>query len=137
MAITTPLLHRLFAAPAGERSAVDVILWWEVRRIAYNAVMAVVGLAGLLAFIALINASGELQPGEDAVEPLALLAVPIVANICYTAGWVMELTVRATGIRSNRTGPQLFAAGMMFSCAVVWIPAAIWAGILIWRSIVR
>ena len=32
-----------------------------------------------------------LQPGEDAVEPMALLLAPFAMNLCYTAGWVAEL----------------------------------------------
>jgi hypothetical protein len=124
---------RLFSAPAGERTAWEIIVWWETRRIAYNLIMAVVGICGLLAFFALISASGELQPGEDAVEPFVVFAAPLVANICYTAGWVMELVAHATGVRSNRIGPALFGAGLAFSCAVAWLPALLWGGICLWH----
>ena len=98
--------------------------------------MAVVGVAGFLAFFVLLSASGELKPGEDAVEPIALIIVPVLANVCYTAGWMMELAARATGIRSPRTGPGLFAAGLAFSCVVAWLPALFWAGILIWHLVI-
>lgn len=43
---------RLFSAPHRERTAWDVILWWETRRLAYNALMAALGMGGLLAFMA-------------------------------------------------------------------------------------
>ena len=127
------LVSRLFSAPAGKRTAWDVVLWWEIRRVAYNAIMAVVGIAAFAAFYLLISASGELKPGDDAVEPLALVAVPIFANVCYTAGWVLEVLTLWTLDRPIVVGPILLKLGLVFSCLVVWVPATLWGVIFLWR----
>ena len=81
----------LFSVPSGQRSLRDIILWWEARRLPYNLIVGGVGLCSLLLFFAFTGASGKLAPGEDAVEPFALLAAPFLLNICYTAGWVTEV----------------------------------------------
>ncbi|MBI3028029.1 MAG: hypothetical protein HYY64_00745 [Candidatus Rokubacteria bacterium] len=58
--------------------------WWEVRRIPFNLIVGVYGVVCLVAFFWAITTSGHLQPGEDAVEPLALLAAPFGINVLYT-----------------------------------------------------
>src|SRR6185503_20909678 len=87
-------MHRfsewMFSVREGERSATDIILWWELRRIPYNLIVGPTGLISLLLFYFFISRTNALKPGEDAVEPIALLAAPVVMNICYTAGWVVE-----------------------------------------------
>ena len=58
-----------------------IIGWWELRRIPYNLIVGGVGFISLLLFFLFINLAHELQPGEDAIEPLALLAAPVLLNI--------------------------------------------------------
>jgi len=41
-----------------------------------------------------IATSGHLHPGEDAVEPIALLAAPFGINLLYTLGWLVEVPAR-------------------------------------------
>jgi hypothetical protein len=80
----------MFSVRDGVRSATDIILWWELRRIPYNLIVGTTLLISLLLFYFFISRTNALKPGEDAVEPIALLAAPVVMNICYTAGWVVE-----------------------------------------------
>ena len=40
----------MFSAPLGHRSALDVILWWELRRLPYNLIVGFVGLCSLVFF---------------------------------------------------------------------------------------
>ena len=47
----------------------------------------------LAIFATSIYSSGHLQPGEDAVEPFALLLAPIAANIGYTAFGPTNVTI--------------------------------------------
>jgi hypothetical protein len=63
-----------------------VIVWWELRRIPFNLLIGAYGILCLLLFFWAITTSGHLQEGEDAVEPLALLAASFAANACYTLG---------------------------------------------------
>ena len=106
-----------------------VILWWEVRRIAFNLFVAIYGVICLLVFFWAISSSGQLEPGEDAVEPIALLFAPILANLGYSLGWLVEITIRRLqpDIRPN-FGPQLFKLGLGFSFLIISAPAVLWVG---------
>lgn len=106
-----------------------VILWWELRRIPFNLVIGAYGLVCLAIFYWGILCSGILQPGEDAVEPMALVAAPFAVNICYTFGWLVELAARlARPSLSPRLGPRLLKLGLGFSVFVISIPALYWGG---------
>jgi hypothetical protein len=113
--------------PEGPRTTWNVILWWELRRIPYNIVVGALGVISLATFFFFISNADALAPGEDAVEPIALLAAPFLVNIAYTAGWVVELVYRSsTGRKDTRIGPNLFLAGTGFSILVVFFPSAFW-----------
>ena len=106
-----------------------VVLWWELRRIPYNLLIGIYAVICLLVFYWGITTSGHLQPGEDAVEPMALFIAPFVVNICYTLGWVAELPLRLLEPSlSPRWGPILLILGFGFSMFVISIPAVIWGG---------
>jgi hypothetical protein len=49
----------------------QVIRWWELRRLLYNAVLLVVGVGAIAGMEWLM---GQVVPmGEDAIEPMALV----------------------------------------------------------------
>jgi hypothetical protein len=107
-----------------------VVAWWEVRRIPYNILVGLYGVFCLFAFFWAITTSGRLPPGEDAVEPMALLVAPFALNLCYTLGWLMELTARILlPSLSLRFGPFLLKLGIAFSMFLISIPAALWCGV--------
>ncbi len=117
----------MFSVPAGDRSDLRVILWWEQRRLPYNLIVGFVGLCSL-AFFALASwQSGELKSGEDAVEPLALLAAPVAANVAYTAGWITEIATRNLWPGKAATiGPALLRLGLLLSVGLELVPSAAW-----------
>jgi hypothetical protein len=84
----------LYSVKDEERSLGQIIFWWEKRRIIYNVMVGLAGFISLLIFFFVITKSGELKPGEDAIEPLELLMAPIFINIAYTLGWVVEVILR-------------------------------------------
>ena len=115
----------LFSRPASvDEDALEIIGWWEFRRIPYNIFLALIGIPSLILFFAFILASGELEPGEDAVEPIAIMAAPFLFNICYSAGWVCELALRVIGLRG--AGPTLLILGVGFSVLLLLAPAIFW-----------
>ena len=59
----------------------------------YDALLFLLSCIAVPIFFVAIMHSGELNPGEDAVEPLALLAAPVLANVAYTLGWFTEIIV--------------------------------------------
>ncbi len=111
--------------PRYDGSLLATIVWWELRRLSYNLFLVAIGIPGLLLFFRAISASDSLAPGEDAVEPIALAAAPIAANIAYTAGWLVEGVL--LGQRPGPPiGPWLMKAGLLFSITVVFFPAVLW-----------
>lgn len=127
----------LFSVPEGERSAGSIILWWELRRIPYNLLIGGVGFFSLILFFLFIGMSGKLNPGEEAVEPFVVFLAPFGMNLCYTAGWVVELLVRDIWPESSkRVGLRLFKIGLIFSLVVVLIPSSFW-GIVAFLEIIK
>ena len=121
-----------FRAPTTLGSPLAIIKWWEARRVPYNILIGVYGVISLTLFYFFIQSSGKLEPGEDAVEPIAFIAAPIAINLAYTAGWFVELILRYVfAVRSTKTGPCLLKAGVIFSLVVASLPTVVWGCIYI------
>ena len=119
----------LFSNPKTPDSPRQVIAWWEIRRLPFNLIIGAYGAVCLVVYLAAITTSGHLQPWEDAVEPLALIAAPFVANVLYTLGWIVELTYRRIEQDvSPRFGPRLFKLGLALGLFLITVPAALWSG---------
>jgi hypothetical protein len=119
----------LFLAPTDPAPAWRVVAWWEARRLPFNVIVGTYGVLCLAVFFLAITSSGHLQPGEDAVEPIALIAAPFVINLLYTLGWLVEIPARVyvPGL-SPRFGPLLLKLGLGFGLFLITGPAALWAG---------
>jgi hypothetical protein len=129
--MTESLWSWMYARPQEASSAWTVVLWWEKRRFAYNLLLGTVGLCSLLLFHIFVERSGALPPGEDAGEPIMLILAPFIANLCYTAGWLVELIARRFTTTPADLGPRLLKLGVVFSLAVAMLPTIIWAGIYV------
>jgi hypothetical protein len=117
-----PVLGRgVFAPNADTADAVGVVLWWERRRLAYNLIVCVAGAIGMTAYLMLDARYGDRCVGDMAA--LQLIAGFVGANVCYSAGWILEALVRTQRRPSASFGPRLFAAGLAVSLAVVALPA--------------
>ncbi len=127
----------LFSSPNHPDSPHDVIAWWETRRLPFNLIIGAYGAVCLVIYFVALTTSGHLGPGEDAIEPLALIAAPFVANALYTLGWIVELTYRSIehGV-SPRFGPRLFKLGLTLGLFLITLPTAFWSGyrILQWAG---
>ncbi|MHC4618424.1 MAG: hypothetical protein ACYTEQ_11810 [Planctomycetota bacterium] len=131
-----PFFKWLVGPPEKPESRLHVIGWWEVRRIPYNLIVGLPGIASLAMFFLFIHLAHELEPGEDAVEPLAIIFAPIAINILYTGGWMAELLLRIVWREeSPHIGPILFKLGVSLSVIAVLLPSAMWFVIWIVRSI--
>jgi hypothetical protein len=120
-------IRRLFAA-APARNRLDIIVWWELRRIPYNLILAFVGAIDFIP----MAIEGMLGP---------LLAVggilfAVAANVCYTAGWVTELAWTGQNIGEQRDfAPRAFRAGLAFSCLITSVPFWIALFVMIMRRL--
>jgi hypothetical protein len=113
----------------------EIVVWWEIRRIPYNLTLLAVGLASVFAIEWI---GGRIVPvGEDFVEPLGLLfgviAYAILANVCYSLGWITEL-IWKSGDASERLAirRRLFRNGFLFSVGLTGLPAALM--LLLWAA---
>jgi hypothetical protein len=130
------LWESIFTGPDPPVSVWDVVAWWEMRRITFNIVVGCYGALALLVFFWAIGGSGRLQPGEDAIEPIALLAAPIAINVLYTLGWLVEVPARfLMPSLPSRFGVILLQAGLFFGLALSTLPAAYWVAVRLLQSL--
>ena len=118
---------RWLFAPQRRPGVWQSIVWWEVRRVPVNVLIWVYGVFCLTAFFWAITSSDVLQPGEDAVEPLAIIIAPVFFNLCYTLGWLVELPARLVNPNlSPRFGPLLMRLGLGVSFFLISCSAVFW-----------
>lgn len=111
----------------------QVIRWWEIRRLLYNAVLLVVGVSAIAGMEWLMTKVIPL--GEDAIEPMLMFVGVVVygvmANLCYTLGWIIELWSRkANPVAARRRGQLMFRVGLLFSCVLTSLP--FWLACVYW-----
>lgn len=92
----------------------DAMRWWERRRLAYNAVLTAL-------FVALtLRTWPRLLPelGPDKILPLVVLAV--LANVCYSAAYVMDplLSASPRARTRHRLRMALWVAGMFLAMLI-------------------
>lgn len=93
--------------------------FWEPRRIIYNLVLTVV-----VAFWVLFTWP-HLRPAINLNVLLLLSILAALANICYSAAYLVELTIRASASRVNLNRQRwlLWSMGMLFAVVLenYWI----------------
>ncbi len=113
-------------------SVANVIGWWETRRIPFNLI---VGCSGILTCIVVgvVAIGGSILFNSDIGLPAPpLLAVfgvlfyGIMANICFTGGWLLELVIRKIWPReADRFATLSFSLGVTFSVLLTLAPAIV------------
>ena len=113
-------------------SARDTIGWWEARRIPFNLIVGSVGILTCI-IVGIVGLGSEVLFHSEFGLPnpplFALFAVTIygiLANACYTGGWVAELIVRKIWPReADRFATLSFSLGVVFAVVVTLAPAAL------------
>ena|SRR2546421_8211184 len=110
----------------------DVIGWWEARRIPFNLL---VGSAGILTCIAVgvVALESEILLQSDFGFPdpplfalFGILLYGIIANVCFTGGWVTELIVRSVWPQeADRFAVSSLALGVIFSVLLTLTPGIV------------
>lgn len=121
--------RRLFSVTADEpRPWHSIIVWWELRRIAYNLIVGFSGiLSVLLVFLFVVLPPRDARP-EAGVEPLSVIVFAVLANFGYTFGWIAELLARLVSPKEAAgIGPKLLRIGLAFSLFLVALPALAYA----------
>lgn len=103
------LIQTATSIPDEPRGPISIIAWWESRRFLFNLIVGLCGLPTLaiVFFTGLASASlcfsGTIEYG-------------LLANLCYTAGWICELIARHWWKeRAKHLGPILLSLGFSFS----------------------
>jgi hypothetical protein len=97
------------------RSTADVIGWWETRRVPFNVA---VGATGVFTYAAvqLILMVPPLSTSIPLVPSMVLsLVYGVLANVCYTGGWIAEIWFRRIFVRY----------GFVFSIGLTLFPIAV------------
>jgi hypothetical protein len=119
-------MERLLEWPSEQVSSSsrkEIIGWWEARRFRFNIYVGIVGVVTW--FLVIIAGSAAVKPGVDFEEPIMMLIGRFIyglfANICYTAGWVVDT-------RWYRGTPRtrMYKAGIIFSVVLTALPG-VWA----------
>ena len=122
------LTRLLFRYPGEPMTTPTVIRWWESRRPAFNYAVGAAGLVtvGAIELFSLLPPHahplglGELVPG--------VVAYGVLANVCYTGGWITELGLRRLlhdGRSSDDLAPvgaTVFRYGLVFSVGLTLFP---------------
>jgi hypothetical protein len=113
------LVEVLYPLPDLRRTPLTTIRWWESRRPLYNKVVGATGLF-TMANAALIGPPN----GPDLGTMLQIaMAYAVVANVCYSMGWGLELLAKLVwGRRAPDLGPLLFREGLIFSVGLTLLP---------------
>lgn len=121
--------RRLLRREAPSPSAWRIILWWEIRRIAYNALVGLAGVATILLILVAEDLHSRFFGPHDMETAAYFMAFAmaicyaLMANVCYTLGWIGELFAR-------RFKPGLLpyfqtralAHGLLFSLLLTLVP---------------
>jgi len=119
-------LDKLLDVYFEDRSIVQIIFWWELRRILYNLIVLLYGIICLIVMSAIVN----VPQGEDLVDPLMIIGIGILCNLGYSLGWLTEIFRR----KSNTYGPKMFKIGLTLTLFFVTTPLAIHIVLWIFRG---
>jgi len=117
----------------------DAIVWWEIRRVPYNAVLAILGVVTTAVVLWL----GSHVAPDVGFEPLGLIAGALLyglgANVFYTLGWISEILWSGGDTSlTERFRKRVFSVGLIASCVLTLLPAvfipALWLMFRFWRG---
>ena len=116
----TALTRLLFDTVYFPRSSWEVVRWWETRRPVYNLAVGTAGVVSLGGLFVL----GARPPLHELAG--VVLVYGLLANLCYTAGPVVDLLARRVGGPDYAPiGPTLFRYGLVFSLGLTLLPILI------------
>ena len=111
---------------------VEALVWWESRRIPYNLI---VGSAGIVTCVVIVTIALAAEiifntdfgfPNPPIFALLGVVLYGIMANVCFTAGWITELFIRRFSPReADRFATNSFFYGVIFSVLLTLAPAVL------------
>ena len=106
--------------------------WWEARRLPFNVAIGATGLVTLTTMHVLSRLPPTPLPLPLDFSLFGALVYGVMANVCYTTGWMAELLIRrGHASELEPVGPALFRYGFAFSIGLTLFPAAL---MLTWKA---
>jgi hypothetical protein len=122
----------LFKRETPALSSAETILWWESRRIPYNVFVGITGICTCVAVIILALIAETFFNSDFGIPDPPIFGVILVilygimANICYTGGWIVELLLhRQTPPEATAFAEKAFFRGLIFSIVLTLSPAVV------------
>lgn len=122
----------------------EIIKWWELRRIPFNIAVGITGVftCVVILIVATVSSStfGESLglPDPPGIAIFGIIGYCIVANLCFTCGWVVEILVRTIWQEKAGAFAQIsFSLGLLFSILLTLVPAVFFVIVLAIRLILR
>jgi hypothetical protein len=129
--IRSLLQFSLFARTDDAHRFTQIISWWEKRRVWFNLIIGVTGILSCVIMFGLVSLMTQIYPKKDwfGDQWWPLFGIPlygIMANVCYTLGWIAEIiAVKYWQERSRYFGQISFSLGLFFSILLTLVPAMI------------
>ena len=123
---------RFFNRSEQPQSVWQVIAWWEARRIPYNLFVGVMGFISIiLCLLTAVLCEHFIQEPIGLPDPpifamFAVIAYAIMANVCYTGGWIAEIIVKKVWSEEGSAfGKISFTLGLAFSMLLTLLPGVL------------
>jgi hypothetical protein len=120
---------KVFKPDPAERRAHAIVVWWEIRRILYNLCLLIFAIFSY-ALLSILPWKGCVKilagPALVFASILGVILFFVMANVCYTTGWVVQLVTRewqAGWFDVHKS--MLFIYGLLFSFFITLIPVAV------------
>ena len=112
-------IQKIFFSDSTEKRWTKILLWWEIRRPLYN-VFLVLFLMLTFAILSIIPEGGYFRLQATPMLSVGVLLVAVIyfigANVCYTAGSVVQIIVKDWNQKIVRKYVgSLFLFGVTFS----------------------
>jgi len=107
------------------RSVADALRYWEVRRILYNAVLTGVAVSWVVLtwpHFRSVKLMG-IPPGDTHPAFLILIILAFLANVCYTAAYLVDIPLQLTFTTWRKYRWALLLTGTLFAVLIenYWI----------------
>ena len=143
------VINRLVSLPIfnrteSQQSSWNVIAWWESRRVFYNLIVGSTGVfTTVVCFVSALIGEHYIGipiglPDPPLLVILGIATYAIMANVCYTGGWIAELIARQfLGPQAAHFGKIAFFLGLCFSVLLTLVPSGIVVGTLLIQLIIK
>jgi len=108
------LLNSYLEVKKTNRNLIDIILWWESKRITFNIILFSIGFMCIQLSHLFLSLSSE----ESIYSNHQILACIILSNAAYSLSCVSEFFIK----KDNFYAPKLFKNGLLFCIIIALSP---------------